>query len=122
MEEFVMYGEIEKAHDLKDSKLSQVLKRLQNFGWTLTAEKCQFRKKSINVLGHIISTDGVCPDPTKTDGMKKMSQPTNNTKLKRLKQFTMPRGMVNFFKKFVPNLADMAEPLHAMLKADTNWT
>ncbi|GBN95675.1 Transposon Tf2-8 polyprotein [Araneus ventricosus] len=30
--------------------------------------------------------------------------------------------MVNFFRKFVPNLADIAEPLHAMLKADTTWT
>ncbi|GBN74201.1 Transposon Tf2-9 polyprotein [Araneus ventricosus] len=45
-----------------------------------------------------------------------MSQPTNITELKRF------FGIVNFFRKFIPNLADMAEPLHAMLKADATWT
>ncbi|GBM49787.1 Retrovirus-related Pol polyprotein from transposon 17.6 [Araneus ventricosus] len=90
----------------------QVLQRLQD----LNAEKCQFRKKSIKFLGHILSADGICPDPTKREAIKKMSQPTNITELKRF------LGMVNFFRKFVPNLADMAEPLHAMLKADTTCT
>ncbi|GBM09227.1 Retrovirus-related Pol polyprotein from transposon 17.6 [Araneus ventricosus] len=45
-----------------------------------------------------------------------MSQPTNITELKRF------FGIVNFFRKFIPNLADMAEPLHAILKADATWT
>ncbi|GBM47540.1 hypothetical protein AVEN_90255-1 [Araneus ventricosus] len=40
----------------------------------------------------------------KTEAIKKMSQPTNIIELKRF------RGMVNFFRRFVPNLADMAEP------------
>ncbi|GBM86638.1 Transposon Ty3-G Gag-Pol polyprotein [Araneus ventricosus] len=113
MDEFVVYGETEKEHD---ERLYQVLQRLQDSGWTLNAEKCQFRKKSIKFLGHIISADGICPDPTKTEAIKKMSQPTNITELKRF------LGMMNFFRKFVPNLTDMAEPLHAMLKADATWT
>ncbi|GBN11186.1 Transposon Tf2-8 polyprotein [Araneus ventricosus] len=99
-----------------DKRLYQVLQKLQDSGWTLNEEKCQFRKKSIKFLGHIISADSIRPDPTKTEAIKKMSQPTNIIELMRF------LGMVNFFRKFVPNLADMAEPLHAMLKADTTWT
>ncbi|GBN77495.1 Transposon Ty3-G Gag-Pol polyprotein [Araneus ventricosus] len=113
MDEFDVHGETEKEHD---ERLYQVLQRLQDSGWTLNEEKCQFRKKSIKFLGHIIFVDGICPDPTKTEEIKKMSQPTNITELKRF------LGMVNFFRKFIPDLADMAEPLHAMLKADTTWT
>ncbi|GBM38334.1 Transposon Ty3-I Gag-Pol polyprotein [Araneus ventricosus] len=110
MDEFVVHGETEKEHD---ERRYQVLQRLQDSGWTLNEEKCQFRKKSIKFLGHIISADGICPDHTKTEAIKKMLQPTNITELKRF------LGMVNFFKKIVPNLADIAEPLHTMLKADT---
>ncbi|GBM78620.1 Transposon Ty3-I Gag-Pol polyprotein [Araneus ventricosus] len=113
MDEFVVYGETEKEHD---ERLYKDLQRLQDSGWTLNEEKCQFRNKSIKFLGHIISADGICPDPTKTEAIKEMSQPTNITELERF------RGMVNYFRKFVPNLDDMAEPLQARLKADTTWT
>ncbi|GBM74302.1 Retrovirus-related Pol polyprotein from transposon 17.6 [Araneus ventricosus] len=113
MDEFVVYGETEKEHD---ERLYQVLQRLQDSGWTLNAKKCQFRKKSIKFLGHNISADGICPDPTETETIKKMSQPTDITEIKRF------LGMANFFRKSVHNLADIAEPLHAMLKADTTWT
>ncbi|GBN03706.1 Retrovirus-related Pol polyprotein from transposon 17.6 [Araneus ventricosus] len=101
MDKFLLYGETEKEHD---ERLYQVLQRLQDSGWTINEEKCQFRMKSIKFLGHIISADGICPDPTKTEAIKKMSQPTDITELKHFV------GMVNFFRKFVPNLADMAEP------------
>ncbi|GBM85510.1 Transposon Ty3-G Gag-Pol polyprotein [Araneus ventricosus] len=69
MDEFVVCGETEKEHD---EGLYQVLQILQDSGWTLNEEKCQFRKKSIKFLGRIISADGICPDLTKTEAIKKI--------------------------------------------------
>ncbi|GBM44406.1 hypothetical protein AVEN_139040-1 [Araneus ventricosus] len=50
-----------------------------------------------------------------TEAVKKMSQPTNIT------EFNHFLVIAKFFRKFVPNLDDMAEQLHSMLKADTTW-
>ncbi|GBN17765.1 hypothetical protein AVEN_16283-1 [Araneus ventricosus] len=74
MDEFVVYGETEQEHD---KRLYEVLQKLQDSGWTLDAEKCQFSKNSINFSGYVIFAGGISPDTTKTEAIKKMSQPTN---------------------------------------------
>ncbi|GBN10193.1 Transposon Ty3-I Gag-Pol polyprotein [Araneus ventricosus] len=47
MDEFVVCGETEQEHDVK---LYQLLQRLQDSGWTLNAEKCQFRGRSLSIF------------------------------------------------------------------------
>ena len=44
-------------------RLQQVFDRLQSVSFTLKPDKCHFLKKEIEYLGHIITPQGVMPNP-----------------------------------------------------------
>ena len=69
----------------------------------------------ITFLGHIIDVDGISPDPSKTESIKKMKAPTTVTELRRF------MGMINQLNKFSPHIAHLSQPLRELLKADTTW-
>ena len=64
-----MFGKDNKEHD---ERLNRVLQRLQQKSVTLNREKCEFRKRSIKFLGHIIDKEGLRADPDKTAAIVKM--------------------------------------------------
>ena len=78
----------------------------------LNKNKCQFRKNTIVFLGHIISSEGIRVDPSKTYAITKMSIPQSLTELERF------LGMVNYLGKFIPNLAEVTAPFQVLLKKD----
>ena len=49
------------------SCLERVLVKLQDAGLKLRSWKCHFVWKAVKYLGHVVSADGICPDPTKTE-------------------------------------------------------
>ena len=63
-------------------------------------------------MGHIISSEGIRVDPSKTDAITKIPVPQSLTELQRF------LGMVNYLGKFIPNLAEVTAPLRALLKKD----
>ena len=111
MDDILVFASNEAEHD---DRLWKVLQRLQGAGLTLN-EKCEFGKKSIRFLGHVIDRTGVRADEQKLEAIQKFPAPTNTTELRR---FT---GMVNQLGKFVPNLPQLTAPICYLLKADVNW-
>ena len=57
--------------------LQQVLEWLQQAGLNLQPKKCQFLQHKVNFLGHIISSTGISPDPSKTSKVKEWPRPTS---------------------------------------------
>ncbi|KAJ8890715.1 hypothetical protein PR048_010224 [Dryococelus australis] len=55
-------------------------------------------------------SEGVEADPAKIEAIRDMPQPQSVTDVRRL------LGMVNYVGKFVPNLAEITEPIHQLLK------
>ena len=74
-------------------------------GLKFNKNKCQFHKNSIVFLGHIISSEVIRVDPSKTDAITKMFILQSLTELQRF------FGMVNYLSKFIPNLAEVTAPL-----------
>ena len=68
-----IHGEDEVTHDMH---LIQVLNQCRKVRLKLNAEKCVFKLTSIPFFGHVISDEGVKPDPAKMDAIKKMPTPT----------------------------------------------
>ena len=91
------------------------MKRLQEVGLTLN-EKCEFSKDSIPVLGHIIDSSGIRPDPAKLDAIKRFPPPTNTTEFQRV------HGMAIQLAKFMPDLASVTAPPCSLLRKDTEWS
>ena len=60
-------------------------------------------------MGHVISTDGIKPDPVKVSAVVNMSSPQNKEELRSF------LGLMNYSGKFIPNLADLTAPLRQLL-------
>ena len=78
----------------------------------------QFLEKHIQYLGHIVPGEGITPLPEKLSCIKRML-PSKTTK--EVKQFLC---LVGYYRKFVPRFSDIARPLNALGKKDTEfeWT
>ena len=98
--------------------LKEVFQRLREADLKLKASKCNFFKKHIQYLGHLVSGEGIEPLPEKLESLKDMPPPTNP---KEVRQFL---GLAGYYRKFVPKYADIARPLTNLTKQDVpyEWT
>ena len=98
--------------------LEIVFQRLREADLKLKASKCNFFKRHIQYLGHLVSGEGIEPLPEKLESVRKMPPPTTP---KEVRQFL---GLVGYYRKFVPKFADIARPLTNLTKQDIpyEWT
>lgn len=74
IDDIVIYASSIEEHS---AKLKNVFQRLRHHNLKLQPEKCQFMHKEIAYLGHIISTEGVKPDPNKIRAITEFPAPKN---------------------------------------------
>ena len=84
--------------------LRLLFERLRSADLKLKEVKCNFLKKHIQYLGHIVSGEGITPLPEKLESIQKML-PTKTPK--EVKQFL---GLIGYYRKFVPRFSDLARP------------
>ena len=98
--------------------LETVFSPLREAGLKMKRSKCDFFKKEIHYLGHLISTEGISLLPNKLDCIQHMPAPKN---AKEIKQFL---GLTGYYRKFVPRFADISRPLTTLTKKDKKfkWT
>lgn len=82
-----------------------VFSKLIKFNWKLKLKKCQFAQTKIQYLGHIISHNQIEVHPKNVEKVKMMKRPTN---VKELQAFL---GSVNYYRRFIPNLSELTQPL-----------
>jgi len=100
-------------------RLSSVFDRLRAAGLKLKQEKCHFAKTCVTYLGHVISNQGIAPDKAKLESVANYPTPCTT---KEVKQFI---GLSNYYRRFIPSYAAIAEPLHRLLRKNTKtfkWT
>ncbi|VEN36010.1 unnamed protein product [Callosobruchus maculatus] len=96
--------------------LKTLLGVLMAEGVTVKLRKCQFVRKEISFLGHIVSSEGVRIDPSRVEAIIKFPAPRN---IKELRAFL---GLANYEKRFCQNHADLVVPLLRLLKKNTIWS
>ena len=82
--------------------LRLLFERLRTADLKLKEIKCNFLKRHIQYLGHIVSGEGITPLPEKLDSIQKMLLPKTP---KEIKQFL---GLIGYYRKFVPRFSDLA--------------
>ena len=66
MDDVLIFGQDQQEHD---SRLQAALQKIQEAGTMLNPEKCEFSKQSLTFLGHIVSQNGISPDPSNLSAM-----------------------------------------------------
>ena len=89
--------------------LEQVFKRLRAAKLTLKLEKYEFFKEVVKYLGHVISADGLKPQPSKVEAIRLAPVPKT---VRELQSFL---GMINYYRKFIPKYSMVARPLTKLL-------
>ena len=64
--------------------LKEVLERISKAGLKLHPSKCQFLQQKVQFLGHVVSTEGIMPDPSKTHQVKEWPVPTSVREVQQL--------------------------------------
>ena len=95
--------------------LAQVLQRLESAGMRLKKQKCSFLLPSVTYLGHVISQQGLHTEETKVCAIVDAPEPKN---VGELRSFL---GMVNYYAKFLPDLATTLAPLYLLLQKFCRW-
>ena len=98
--------------------IQQVFKKLRTAHLSIKVSKCHFFTKEIQYLGHILSTKGIQPLPSKTQAIKNMHPP------KMSKQVHAFLGLVGYYRNFIRNFAKIAKPLTILAhqQATFDWT
>ena len=92
--------------------LREVFLRIRKAGLKLNLEKCQFWMQRLPFLGHIITPQGIGPDPGKVEAIKKLIPPRN---VSQLRSFL---GLARYYRKFIRNFSEIARPLNKLLKKE----
>ena len=112
MDDIIVSGRTVEEHD---RNLEAVFNILKKANVTINESKCHIRKSEVKFLGHIVSKDGLRPDPRRVSAVTDLKPPKNVTELRRL------LGMFNFMSRFIANLSEVSAPLRLLLANDAVW-
>ncbi|XP_041962465.1 uncharacterized protein K02A2.6-like [Alosa sapidissima] len=112
LDDILISGPDEQTH-LKT--LDAVLGRLEEQGLHLKSEKCLFFQESVEYLGHIIDAAGLHKSPEKVRAIVEAPAPGD---LSQLRSFL---GMLNYYGRFIPDLATVMKPLNELLNKGKKW-
>ena len=98
--------------------MEQVFKRLEEVGLKLSPKKCSFACQKVEYLGHIVTAEGLKPNPEHIEAVKQFKEPHDPL---TVRQFL---GLASFYRRFVPGFARIASPLHELTKKEVpfKWT
>ena len=99
-------------------RLDAVFTRLREKGLKAKPSKCVLFKSPIEFLGHLVSADGIEPQPDKLDTIR--NWPTPHC-LRDVRAFY---GLASYYRRFVKDFAAIAEPLSRLTQKNKPfvWT
>ena len=116
LDDIAVYGD-DPAQVLRDT--AEVMRRLAAAGFMINLKKSHLCETSLKVLGHRWQSGGYWyPEPAKLEAL--LRAPDHEiTRLRRSHLY----GLLNFYREYVPDFAEVSEPLRKLLSHDSlRWT
>ena len=95
--------------------LLEVFNRLTKYNVKLKLAKAQFMKTEVVYMGYKLTTSGISPIQSKLQAIIEAPKPTNKTELKAF------LGMLNYYRRFLPNLSAKLAPLYKLTEKNQTW-
>jgi transposase InsO family protein len=86
--------------------LEEVFQKLMDHNFKVKPSKCNILRRVVKFLGHLVSRDGVRPNPEKILAIENLPVPKTESEVLSF------LGLTSYFRKFVPNYARVARPLY----------
>lgn len=86
--------------------LRLLFERLKKYGIVVNTTKCILGQPEVTFLGYRVSAAGTKPVETKVEAIREYPAPKT---VKELRRFL---GMLNFYRRFIPNAAQLQAPLN----------
>ena len=106
----------EEAQIDHDRNVTRLMERARRVSLKLNKSKVKLRKTEVKFMGHVISKEGLKPDPDKVTAIKNMPKPTSTSEVQTL------LGFVNYLSKFLPKLSDVSAPLRELSISPAKFT
>ena len=90
-------------------RVGLVLCHLKGFNLKIKPKKTYFFQSSVVFLGHVLSKDGISPNPEKVSKVKNWPVP------KSAKEVHSFLGLASYYHRFSPQFAKWANPLHDLI-------
>ena len=81
----------------------------------LNADKFKLDCDTVTFFGHLLTKDGMKPDPKKVKDIREWPAPKD---IKELQSFL---GVVNYLARFIPHLSTLRAPLQDLLKKENDF-
>ena len=105
MDRIIVFSQTFQGHL---QQLSNVLQEIRNAGLKLQGSKHKFACKEVRYLGHIVSEASIAPDPDTIQAVLAFPVPKDE------KQLRESLGLSNYYRRFVKNYSQIAEPLYKL--------
>jgi len=112
LDDIIIYSTSVEEHV---THVRQVLKALTSVNLTVNEKKCIWFATQLPVLGFWLQTNGIRPNLTKICNMLEWTRPTTRKEVQRL------LGIINFFRRFIPNISDLLHPIMQIRAKNFVW-
>ncbi|XP_053376974.1 uncharacterized protein K02A2.6-like [Mercenaria mercenaria] len=112
VDDILVYGKTREEHD---ANLRAVLQRSLEQGIRLNPDKLEVGQSQISYFGHVISKQGLSPDPDKVSAIREMPIPENRSQLETV------LGMSQYLARYAPRLSEVTLPLRELLAKDVEF-
>ena len=82
----------------------QTLEILRQHQLYAKVSKCAFFQNRVEYLGHVVSTEGLSPDPAKVQAVRDWKMPESVTDIRSF------LGLAGYYRRFIPNLRRLRLP------------
>ena len=112
MDDIVIYSATAREHI---RIIDQVLQKLMGAGLKINPAKTTLVAHEVKYLGHVISADGVKPNPAKIHAVTELKAPRTAREVK------MFLGLVSYYRRFIPSFASLALPLNELTRGGAKY-
>lgn len=84
--------------------------KIREFNLKIELDKCEFLSENVKFLGHLITPEGISPNPSKLKAVEKYSIPRTVWKIKSF------LGLIGYYRRFIQNFAHIVSPMTKCLK------
>jgi hypothetical protein len=112
LDDILIFSKTPEEHLEHVAKVLEVLKDNQLY---VGLDKCAFGLSEIDFLGHVVSADGIKPDPKKVAAVTEWPMPTS---VREVRGFL---GLTGYYRRFIKHYAQKAYPLTELTKENVKW-